>query len=95
MKKFAGWALLVAMLAAPFAAMTRNAEAADIHSNVCYFGKVGRPLGIIIQVETDVANLMERARISTIHFSDTGRDFRRYDVCVRAEICDRSDNHLH
>ncbi len=81
LKKIAGWTLLVASLAAPFALMSRPAAAGPT-PEICYVGKIGRPLGIVLELDSpDLADLLVRARVATYDWDDTGRSFRGYDVC--------------
>ncbi len=90
--KVAGMTLLVVLLAAPILLMARPASADNGHSSICYFGKIGRPLGIVVNVETELAYLLERARVASLDYNSTGRSYRSYDICVRSQQCNDPDH---
>ncbi len=80
LKKIVGGTLLMALIVAPLILATRPAVAVP-EGTVCYVGKIGRPLGIVITKSPELADLLVRARIATYDWSYTGRTFRGYDVC--------------
>ncbi len=87
LKKIAGMTFLTALLIAPFAFMTRNALSNPV-GEICYFGKIGRPYGIVIEVDPDIANLLIRGRVATDSFSYLKRSYRGYEICVRERRMD-------
>ncbi len=86
-KKITGMTLLAALLIAPFALMTRNADAVPT-GEVCYFGKIGHRFGVVVEVDPEVADLAVRARVASYDFEFLKRTYRGYELCVRSRRMD-------
>ncbi len=81
-KKIAGLTVLMALLVAPMMLMTRSAVADVCSRPICYTGKIGRPLGIVLHgLDPEVADLLVRARVASEDWDELGRFVFGYEVC--------------
>ena len=81
-KKMTGVTLLAALLITPLMLTTRNAEASP-DSTLCYFGKESYRLGILINIDPDIAVELDKTLWASYSYRLLKKTYRGYELCVR------------